>query len=147
MKSEAPSLLEALRTGKSYEQISEYGRAAPNYGGVAILHFLEPAKFADLCLQDGKLDERLVGALFKRYHSAEHSGDLAAEGPWVRKLKDELLQRVSAEPPPFHSRLSGSIRHWFDQMEAALGLPPATSKSAAGARPKPKPTRGLAKKD
>lgn len=120
VKARAPELLAQLQSQESYPLLSEFGPSAADFGGVAILHNIDVARFADLGIVDGAFNTELIGALLRRYHQRSHR--LKAEIPWVQALEEELMRRAALEAPPRRRRLPGTVTYWFDAIRKELGI-------------------------
>lgn len=120
LKARAPGLLARLKTEQAYHLLSETGRTADDYGGLAMLQNLDVTDFANLCLIDGRFNVPLIIELVQRYHQRGHK--LKAEVPFVQGLMVELLRRADLEAPPRRSHLPGTIHYWFNGIYEDLGL-------------------------
>lgn len=120
LAAKAPALLERLRSTADYSELGEFGPGSGAYSGSAILHNLDVAAFADLCIQDGLLNDDLLGELSRRYHL--RGPKLREEAPWIHALRSELVLRANGLPAPFASRVAHMIAYWFDRIDENLGV-------------------------
>lgn len=119
MKAEAPFLLERLRLRPSTEVgLSIHSDEPSVYRRRPILHHIDPADFIDVCLNDCRLDEDVIGLLAGRYHNGARR--LQIEGPWIATVRAGLEAKAQAAPAPFKTRLKGAIDYWFDGIEKSI---------------------------
>lgn len=146
MRAEAPTLLQRLRDDPSdASMLYEWGLTKQNYAGIAILHNIAVDDMADLLLDDGKFEDRLLAALKERYALGENDTALDPEKPWLLALHSELERRVALLQPPY--RLFGERRlgYWFDKLVGwASPPPPPTSRARPRAIKKPPKSRTAA---
>lgn len=161
MTAGAPALLKRLQDNpEDAQMLHEWGLERGNYGGVAILHNIAVADFADLALIDGKPNDRLMAALNER-HQQGYDAALDHEIPWLEQLRSELMKRAEALSPPYREFSAMRLGYWFldhDKRIAAyrakhkLALNPRTAKVGSSApttkrpgkrlvKPKPKPSK------
>jgi hypothetical protein len=124
MQAAAPTLMAQLRRpeddGKALFDASpgETGR----YGGVAILHHVVVADFADLLLDGGRANRDLLAALARRYQYWGAGAELLVERPWLDLLQKELDVRANALGAPFDQALKQSWARPFAEMFGMLNL-------------------------
>ncbi len=160
MKTSAPELLNRLRSDpEDGQMLHKWGIGDGNYGGVAILHNIAVADFADLVLIDGKPNDRLMATVGER-HRQGYDSALDPEMNWLRQLRSELLKRAAALPPPYKQFAEMRLNYWFQDLDERisayhakqkLALKPRAAKSRSGksatkanrqrrVKPKSKPT-------
>ncbi|APZ97418.1 hypothetical protein BWQ93_02115 [Sphingopyxis sp. QXT-31] len=159
MTTSAPTLLKRLQDDpEGAQMLHEWGLENGNYGGVAILHNIAVADFADLALIDGKPNDRLMAALNER-HQQGYDAALDPELPWLEQLRAELMRRAATLSPPYREFSQMRLGYWFrdhDKQIAAYRAKlrpvrkPRATKAGSGApaaktngkpllKPKPKP--------
>lgn len=122
MQAAAPSLMDQLRRpendGKALFDATpgEEGR----YGGIAILHHIAVADFADLLLNGGLANRDLFVALALRYQYWGAGPELLVEWPWLDSLQKELEARAEAFGAPFDQALKQSWAKQFTEMFGML---------------------------
>jgi hypothetical protein len=115
MQSQAGKLLDQLKTDPAtFSKLFERGDG--NFGDAAILHFIKVEDFADIAFSDSVLNSRLISSLVARYERDIHERALVVEYEWVRKLRDELEKRVSAETPPFKDIATRLLPYYFGKI-------------------------------
>lgn len=130
MRLEAPALLQRLRDDPGdASMLYEWGLAEQNYAGTAILHCIPVTDMADLLLEDGKLQDRLLAALKERYTLGEHDTALDPEKPWLLALHAELVRRVASLPAPHRIFGERRLGYWFTNW-VNWATPPAPVKRA-----------------
>ncbi|MEN0653924.1 MULTISPECIES: P-loop NTPase fold protein [Hyphobacterium] len=113
MKASAPILLKRLQDdSEDAQMLHKWGLDNGNYAGVAILHHIVVADFADLVLIDGKPNERLLRALRER-HQQSHDSALDLEIPWLEQLRVELMKRAEKLSPPYRKLSEMRLEYWF----------------------------------
>lgn len=123
MKIAGPSLIDLLRQpGQEGEALYEGKPEEGFYGGIAILHHLPVGDFADVLLDDGKLNRPLFAALVRRYQYWMTETELLAEKPWLDALKAELDARADALGAPFAPALTNAWSKPFKEIAASLKL-------------------------
>lgn len=138
---EAPALLQRLKDDPGdASMLYEWGLARQNYAGTAILHNIAVNDMADLLLDDGKLEDRLLAALKERYALGENDTALDSEKPWLLALHAELDRRVTLLPPPYRAFAERRLGYWFDKLvgwaSPPVPPPPPTRSKASKKRPK-----------
>ena len=119
MKTEAPLLLERLRFKPSTESgLSIHSDEPSNYRLRPILHHIDPANFVDVCVNDLRLNEDVIGLLASRYHNGAHR--LQIEGPWIGAVRAGLEAEAEAAPAPFKTRLRAAVDYWFDGIQKSI---------------------------
>lgn len=120
MQADAPALLQRLQKDpEDGQMLHEWGLDNGNYGGVAILHNIEVADFADLVLIDGKPNDRLMAALNER-HNRGYGTALDPELPWLEQLREELMTRSAVLSPPYRAFAEERLGHWFRNHEERI---------------------------
>jgi hypothetical protein len=123
MKAAAPDLLARLRReGDDGVALYDGRRDENNYGGVAILQYLNPNDFADLLVIDGRINRSLSVALVRRYQYWGTECALLLERPWLGTLQQELLARAATLGPPFGTLLQNAHEKMFSEISVALEL-------------------------
>lgn len=129
----APDLLAAL-LADDYSILTRPQSDSAGVGDIPILHHLAVGDFADLCVQDGRFNDDLIGDILRRYHL--QGSRLKVEGAWLVAVRAELERRADLEVPPMRKRLRDTITYWFESIFVELGLPASppvpSSTSAAG---------------
>ncbi|MBB4097456.1 P-loop NTPase fold protein [Sphingomonas kyeonggiensis] len=139
-KREAPVLVDRLKADpEGGAMLYEWGPEEGNYGGIAILHHVAIGEIADLLLQDGKLNDRLLAALKERYERAQSAKSLDSEKPWVLNLHAELAGRVTSLPAPYKRFGELRLAHWFEPIKgwATPSAPPSPAAAAAKSTKRP----------
>lgn len=124
MQAMAPALLDQLR--RSDDDGEALFDATPGeegrYGGMAILHHIAVADFADLLLDGGRPNRELFAALARRYRYWGSRPELLVERPWLALLQNELDARADALGAPFDRALRQSWINPFAEMFSMLSL-------------------------
>lgn len=119
MKTEAPLLLERLRLQPSTEaSLSIHSDEPSAYRLRPILHHIDPADFVDVCVNDCRLNEYVIGLLAGRYHQGAHR--LQIEGPWIAAVRAGLEAKAQAAPAPFRTRMKDAVTYWFDGIQKSI---------------------------
>lgn len=67
------------------------------YCHVPILASIDPGRFVDLVLQQSPSRQRVILMAFKaRYEHGQLKGELAAEAPWLQRVRDRLLSAATS---------------------------------------------------
>ena len=138
MTASAPTLLKRLQHDpEDAQMLHEWGLGNGNYGGVAILHEIAVADFADLALIDGKPNDRLMVALNER-HQQGYNTALDPELPWLEQLRAELMKRAATLSPPYREFSRMRLGYWFQDHDKRIAAFRAKLKPAI----KPRATNG-----
>ena len=130
MRTDAPALLKRLRDDpEDVQMLHEWGLENGNYSGVAILHNIAVADFADLALIDGKPNDRLMAALNER-HQQGYGTALDPELPWLEQLRAELTSRAAALSPPYRAFAEMRLVYWFRDHDERIAAYAAKRKPA-----------------
>jgi hypothetical protein len=123
MKAAAPTLMERLaQPGDDGKALYEASEEAGCYGGVAILHHVSVFDFANLMLQDGRVNRDLSAALGRRYQYWGRDAEVLVERPWLEALREELDIRATALGPPYEKTLKGAWARSFGDMFGMLNF-------------------------
>jgi hypothetical protein len=136
LSSQAPTVLARLKADRTdASMLHEAGVADGKYAGMPILHNIPVADFADLTLDDGNLNGRLLGALHERY-SQGWENELEPEFDWMITLKAELERRVDASSPPFKEFNKLQVEYFFRDILRRIesARPPTVSPKPASKR-------------
>lgn len=125
MKADAKHLLVQLSEQSRYNALYDSDLADGNYGGAPILHNMPVVEFADLLLTSGRLDDALLTSLSLRYQHHRHDRPLQIEKAWLEALRDELVARAAALPPPQKRHLTERLTGIFEKVLSEFAPPSA----------------------
>jgi hypothetical protein len=121
MKTAAPALMDQLRQpGNEGEALYDGQLQEGHYGGIAILHHVAVKDFADLLIDNGRLNRPLFAALVRRYHNWATEKELLLERPWLDALRSELDARADALGAPFTAPLKNAWAKTFNEISGWL---------------------------
>lgn len=121
MRLDAPALLDRLTQGPaSFAALHEYGVENGNYADAPILHHLDVDAFANIAVNDWKVNGELLAALALRYEGDCRRGELADEHAWLDALHGKLLAVVAEAEPPHKRLLEVRIDHYFAAITKAV---------------------------
>ena len=121
METAAPALMKQLRQpGNEGEALYDAQLQEGRYGGVAILQHVAVTDFADLLMENGRLNRSLFAALVRRYQNWATEKELLLERPWLDALKTELHSRADALGAPFAAHLKNACTKTFNEISGWL---------------------------
>lgn len=121
MKVIAADYLERFETDDdAYIALREYGFDRGYYRDAAFLHHIDPQEFANLIIDDGALNERLLASLYARYEHEAHNPKLAKEYAWVSKMSAALRRLASQAQPPQRKLIRDHVDYYLKKIKVSI---------------------------